>query len=129
MVEETAQRRRGNRRTGVRRDKHVKLSLSDEEHGLLVEAAKAHRMTLGGFAAHSALGVARDTLSTSPDARENLVALSDGTTALSRLGDELAALTAAGAGTDQVRALLERVAAAVEALEEAADAVAEASRR
>jgi uncharacterized protein (DUF1778 family) len=123
-VQETAQHRRGNRRTGIRRDNYVKLSLSDEEHALLLQAAKNEAMTLSGFAAHAALGVARDVLATSPDARQILIALNDATVALDRLAAELRAL----AGTDRAQALLERAAAAVETLEDAGDAVVQHSR-
>jgi uncharacterized protein (DUF1778 family) len=126
-VQETAQHRRGNRRTGIRRDNYVKLSLSDEEHALLLQAAKNEAMTLSGFAAHAALGVARDVLATSPDARQILIALNDATVALDRLAAELRALADAN-GPDQVRALLERAAAAVETLEDAGDAVVQHSR-
>jgi len=125
-VEDTAQHRRGNRRIGIRRDNYVKLSLSDDEHALLLQAAKDQAMTLSGFAAHAALGVARETLATSPDARQTLVALNDAVIALEHLGADLRTLT--DPAPDQVRALLERAAAAVEILEDAGEAVVEHSR-
>ena len=125
-MEDTAQHRRGNRRIGIRRDNYVKLSLSDDEHALLLQAAKDQAMTLSGFAAHAALGVARETLATSPDARQILVALNDAVIALEHLGADLRTLT--DPAPDQVRALLERAAAAVETLEDAGDAVVEHSR-
>ncbi|MEE2040934.1 hypothetical protein Q8791_27305 [Nocardiopsis sp. CT-R113] len=125
-MEDTAQHRRGNRRIGIRRDNYVKLSLSDDEHALLLQAAKDQAMTLSGFAAHAALGVARETLATSPDARQILVALNDAVIALEHLGADLRTLT--DPAPDQVRALLERAAAAVEILEDAGEAVVEHSR-
>lgn len=125
-MEDTAQHRRGNRRIGIRRDNYVKLSLSDDEHALLLQAAKDQAMTLSGFAAHAALGVARETLATSPDARQTLVALNDAVIALEHLGADLRTLT--DPAPDQVRALLERAAAAVEILEDAGEAVVEHSR-
>ncbi|MFD3685435.1 hypothetical protein ACFWTE_11520 [Nocardiopsis sp. NPDC058631] len=125
-MEETAQHRRGNRRIGIRRDNYVKLSLSDDEHALLLQAAKDQAMTLSGFAAHAALGVARQTLATSPDARQTLVALNDAVIALEHLGADLRTLP--DPAPDQVRALLERAAAAVETLEDAGEAVVEHSR-
>ncbi|MES0838383.1 hypothetical protein [Nocardiopsis tropica] len=125
-MEETAQHRRGNRRTGIRRDNYVKLSLSDDEHALLLQAAKDQAMTLSGFAAHAALGVARQTLATSPDDRQTLVALNDAVIALEHLSADLRTLT--GPDPDRVRALLERAAAAVETLEDAGEAIVEHSR-
>jgi len=125
-VEDTAQHRRGNRRIGIRRDNYVKLSLSDDEHALLLQAAKDQAMTLSGFAAHAALGVARESLATSPDARQTLVALNDAVIALEHLGADLRTLT--DPAPAQVRALLERAAAAVEILEDAGEAVVEHSR-
>ncbi|MGW8529103.1 MULTISPECIES: hypothetical protein [Nocardiopsidaceae] len=126
-MEETAQHRRGNRRTGIRRDNYVKLSLSDDEHALLLQAAKDQAMTLSGFAAHAALGVARQTLATSPDDRQMMVALNDAVIALEHLSADLRTL--AGPDPDRVRALLERAAAAVETLEDAGEAIVEHSRQ
>ncbi|CAL9610431.1 hypothetical protein SUDANB67_05595 (plasmid) [Nocardiopsis dassonvillei] len=126
MEDDTPQHRRGNRRIGIRRDNYVKLSLSDDEHALLLQAAKDQEMTLSGFAAHAALGVARETLATSPDARQTLVALNDAVIALEHLAVDLRAL--AHTDPDQVHWLLERTAAAVDTLENAGDAVAGAQR-
>lgn len=118
-----AQRRRGNRRIGIRRDNFVKLSLSDDEHALISRAARAQGATLSGFAAHAALGVARHTLDTAPGARESLIALNDGVTALTGLSERIDDLLAAGADPAGVGALMDRLTAAVETLEEAGDTV------
>ncbi|MFI6576630.1 hypothetical protein ACIBFB_12580 [Nocardiopsis sp. NPDC050513] len=121
---ESQQRRRGNRRTGVRRDNYVKLSLSDDEHELLTRAAKDQAMTLSGFAAHAALGVARHTLDTTPDARQTLIALNDAVTALERLHTDLRATT----DPEGLARVVTTIACAVETLENAGDAVADAHR-
>ncbi|MFI6579367.1 hypothetical protein ACIBFB_26590 [Nocardiopsis sp. NPDC050513] len=123
-MEQTTQRRRGNRRQGVRRDNFVKLSLSDDEHELLTRAAKDQAMTLSGFAAHAALGVARHTLDVTPDARETLVALNDAVTALERLHADLRAST----DPEGLARVVATIVRAVEALENAGDAVADAHR-
>jgi uncharacterized protein (DUF1778 family) len=117
-VADTTQRRRGDRRTGVRRNNFVKLSLSDDEHALLARAAQGQGMTVSGFAAHAALGVARQELVTSPDARQSLIALNDAVNALEAL--------AARVGESDTPGLLERLEAAAQALEDAGDAVARA---
>lgn len=114
---DTTQRRRGDRQKGVRRDHFVKLSLSDDEHTLLARAAHGQDMTVSGFAAHAALGVARRELATSPDARQSLIALNDAVNALEALACRLGP-----AEPDQ--GLIQRLEAAVEALEDAGDAVA-----
>ncbi|QUX26388.1 MULTISPECIES: hypothetical protein [Nocardiopsis] len=113
---DTTQRRRGDRRTGVRRDHFVKLSLSDDEHTLLARAAQEQGMTVSGFAAHAALGVARQELAIAPDARQSLIALNDAVNALEALALRI--------GTDPEPGLLERLEAAAQALEDAGDAVA-----
>jgi uncharacterized protein (DUF1778 family) len=124
MVAESQQRRRGNRRTGVRRDNFVKLSLSDDEHELLSRAAEHQGLSPSGFAAHAALGVARGTMATTPDAHETLIALNDAVIALEHLNADLRALT----DPARLPQVLAAVAAAVETLENAGDAVAKAAR-
>ncbi|MFW5415607.1 hypothetical protein J0910_02985 [Nocardiopsis sp. CNT-189] len=113
--------RRGDRRTGVRRDHHVKLSLSAEEHELLSRAATDHDMTLGGFAAHACLGVARTTLETTPGRREAMIALNDGIIALDALAERLHA-----DGTTPE--LLQRAATAIGTLEDACEALQKSAR-
>ncbi|MBV2365192.1 hypothetical protein [Streptomonospora nanhaiensis] len=86
-----AQRRRGNRQLGVRRDKNVKLSLSEDEHALLSKAALAKDMTLSSYCADAAVAVARDEVDPTPDVRQTMVALNDQITRLCDAGALLGA--------------------------------------
>ncbi|MDA0565058.1 hypothetical protein LG943_12115 [Streptomonospora sp. S1-112] len=131
-----AQRRRGNRQIGVRRDKNVKLSLSEDEHALLAKAALAKDMTLSSYCAYAALAVARDEVDPTPDVRETMVALNDQITRLCDAGVRLGGLAtadvtdaAAGSGGGAVEGadgapapglLLRRIARLVDELEDTA---------
>ncbi|WP_147280211.1 hypothetical protein [Marinitenerispora sediminis] len=77
-------------------------------------------MTTSGFAAYAALGVAREELATSPEAREVMVALNNGVIALDRIGRELGAFAGADGGREGADELRERLVAVIDSLEEAA---------
>ncbi|GAB3490554.1 hypothetical protein [Nocardiopsis coralliicola] len=113
--------RRSDRRTGVRRDHHVKLSLSADEYALLARAADQHGMTVGGYAAYACLGAARTTLDITPGLREALVTLNEGIIALAALADRL--------HTENLGpAQLHRATDAIDTLESASDAVQKSAR-
>ncbi|MFC3520764.1 hypothetical protein ACFPZ0_04685 [Streptomonospora nanhaiensis] len=129
-----AQRRRGNRQLGVRRDKNVKLSLSEDEHALLSKAALAKDMTLSSYCADAAVAVARDEVDPTPDVRQTMVALNDQITRLCDAGALLGAGDPAAPhppdGTaDTPGALLRRISRIVDELEDTAYELKRSVRR